>query len=355
MRKFKMILCFSVCLTALVCIFGMGNVVTDGLKSGLLLCSSVIIPSLFPFMTVCSFMEKSGLLNIGAGKWEWVTGRLFKLPGCTFLVRLLSFFAGYPVGARMVRSMHSSGAISLSEGKKMCLFCIGAGPAFLVIAVGCGMLYNKWAGWILAVTHLLSAIVTALLCGRFVESYRPTEQVSIKKQRMSLADALVESVAASTGALISVCAYTVLFSGVVAVIKASWGQWVGLALTAVTEVSNGCALAAVLQAPIPVFAAITGFGGISVMCQVMACAGVCRPKFTTMIAVRCVNAAISYIICSLLLRIFPVSEQVFSTFSVSIPKLSGATVGFPIAFLVFCTVFLFSTYQKSHKRLVDFF
>ena len=58
-----------VILTALVCLFlfTRPEICSEGVRSGILLAAETVVPSLFPFMTVASFLLRSGL-GEAAGK-----------------------------------------------------------------------------------------------------------------------------------------------------------------------------------------------------------------------------------------------------------------------------------------------
>ena len=103
----------------------------SGAKEGLMLCGSIIIPSLFPFTFCVMFINKSGILKF-LKPLNPITQFLFHLNYYEFSLFLLSLIGGYPLGAKL---LNQSG-INDKKAKIMINYCINAGPAFVVLAVG---------------------------------------------------------------------------------------------------------------------------------------------------------------------------------------------------------------------------
>lgn len=82
---------------------------------------------------------------------------LFALPGSAGAAACMSFVAGYPVGAGMTAALFSEGRISQSDAQRMTLFCVNAGPAFVIGGVGAGMLGSVRAG-VIILCHLPSRV-----------------------------------------------------------------------------------------------------------------------------------------------------------------------------------------------------
>ena len=109
---------------------------TQGAYEGLLFCAQILIPSLFPFMVLSSFVVNCGISGILSRFLAPVTKSFFRLPGSAGVTILLSMFGGYPVGARGIRTLLDRGLITREEGARMLCFAVGAGPAFVIFAVG---------------------------------------------------------------------------------------------------------------------------------------------------------------------------------------------------------------------------
>ncbi|MBR7092879.1 MAG: hypothetical protein IKI50_06850 [Clostridia bacterium] len=133
-----------------------------GVSRGLSLCAAVLIPSLFPFLILSGFFVRSGLCAALARPLRPVTMALFGLPGCCAPAILLAFVGGYPTGAAAVGELYKQGLINEAQARRMLRFCVCAGPAFLVGAVGADMLGSPRYGWLLYAAHAAAALLIGI-------------------------------------------------------------------------------------------------------------------------------------------------------------------------------------------------
>ena len=120
--------------------------------------------------------------------------------------------SGYPMGAKIVGDLRRSSEISVGEAKRLMSFCSTSGPAFLIGAVGTGMLGSGFLGGIIAAAHYLGAAVngmvyTAVLgkeCG-FAGSIRIEEEKGMQ-------ESLTEAMLSAFKSLGIILAYIVLFT-----------------------------------------------------------------------------------------------------------------------------------------------
>lgn len=144
-------------LSAAALIVAMPSVSAAGVKKGLLICASSAVPSLYPFCVLSAFFVCSGLCGYLGKFLEKPVRVLFALPGSAGAAACMSFVAGYPVGAGMTAALFSDGRISQSDAQRMTLFCVNAGPAFVIGGVGVGMLGSVRAGVIIFVSLTLAS------------------------------------------------------------------------------------------------------------------------------------------------------------------------------------------------------
>ena len=111
----------------------------DGARRGIGYCLNLLIPSLFPFMVLSSFITRSGISSV-LGKIFSPFAKLFHMPSEAGLPLFLSFIAGYPVGASTASRLHSDGVLDKDDAFRMMCFAVCGGPAFIIKAVGQGML-----------------------------------------------------------------------------------------------------------------------------------------------------------------------------------------------------------------------
>lgn len=70
--------------------------VSGGVSRGLSICSTVIIPSLFPFLVLAGFLVRSGVGAALGRRLERPVRFLFGLPGCCASAILIGMIGGYP-------------------------------------------------------------------------------------------------------------------------------------------------------------------------------------------------------------------------------------------------------------------
>lgn len=154
-------------LSAAALIVAMPSVSAAGVKKGLLICASSAVPSLYPFCVLSAFFVRSGLCGYLGKFLEKPVRVLFALPGSAGAAACMSFVAGYPVGAGMTAALFSDGRISQSDAQRMTLFCVNAGPAFVIGGVGAGMLGSVRAGVVIFVSLTLAGLALGVLT-RFI-------------------------------------------------------------------------------------------------------------------------------------------------------------------------------------------
>ena len=184
----------------------------QGARISLERCGATLIPSLFPFLVLCGFAVRCGFAERCGRILAPVTRVLFNLPGCTAAVILTALVGGFPVGARGIRQLLDRGAITKEEAARMTCFCVGAGPGFVVAAVGEGIFRSTALGLILLSAQVLAALLRGIATG-FLS--RRKGMVSGKKKIQTepepAGQALVASVADGAQAMLSLCAFVVLF------------------------------------------------------------------------------------------------------------------------------------------------
>ncbi|MGN1443987.1 MAG: hypothetical protein ACI4XE_09085, partial [Acutalibacteraceae bacterium] len=134
-----------------------------GVRDGLALCFKTVIPALFPFMVISSFLVQSNITAKLDRLLSRLTFFLFRQPSCTGSVIFLSLISGFPVGAELVRQLYENKKISKSQGQRLLLFCVNPGPAFVISCVGAGMLGSQMIGIIIFVSAALSSVILGFL------------------------------------------------------------------------------------------------------------------------------------------------------------------------------------------------
>lgn len=329
------------------CLFSMPEVCTNGVKEGILVCGSTVIPSLFPFMAVSGFLLQSGLTKLGARTLTPLTRRLFRLPGECAGVIFMSLVGGFPIGAKMAAQLIEQKRITQNQAMRMCLFCIGAGPAFVISAVGYSVFKSTRAGVLLYASTCLAALLFGMLVSAFDDG-TPIE--APKKQIFAVnspATALTEAVSGAIHATLNICAWVLLFSCISACIEhASLPEQVKLLFHCILEVTDGVNAAAG-RLPLPAVAAILSFAGLSVHCQLLKDLQICGVKFAHFLASRGICAALSAVICAGLLKLFPCEISVFASSSPLVPAAYSVSIPSFIALMVMSLLLILEVESKK--------
>lgn len=283
-----------------------------GVSRGLQSCGEVIIPSLFGF-TAAAGLLGCGELPVGISKAVSPAMRkAFGLSGECLPALLLGMLGGYPTGAAAARTLLNSGKISQGEARRLTSFCLSPGIGFCINAVGASMLGSRRSGALI----LASVCIAMLPIGVISKYISKAEPPPVRRpaKPLSLPNAAVGSITACAEAMLSICAFVSLFSGLASVAARFIPS--GRILTAVmllSEVTSGC-LASAGRLPLPLLCAECAFGGLCVHMQVFAVSGEADPPKGIFFIFRIIHAALSSAICAVLLRFFPVTQQTFAAY-----------------------------------------
>ena len=155
---------FVVCLLfLLVVMVAYPEICSESFLDGLILFSSAVLPSLFPFLFITKMLTDFGLAQKIANFAKKPFKIVFGANPQSFYVLLMSLLCGYPVGAKIVSDMACNGQITKQEAEEMLPFCSSSGPLFVIGTVGFGMFGNKKFGIKLFLIHVLSVFAVAFI------------------------------------------------------------------------------------------------------------------------------------------------------------------------------------------------
>lgn len=233
-----------------------------GASAGISLCIKTVIPSLFPFLFLCSVLmsalwgETFSLLK--------PIGHAMGIPQGGESILISAVLGGYPTGAQTIALAYRENKLARSDAIRLLSFCSNAGPAFLF-----GMLplqfTNMTTVFVLWIIQILSILVTALIC------YCPAARVvHFSQTAVSVSDSLVKTV--KTMSLI--CGWVILFQIFIQFIR-QWFLWyfpktLQVIITGLFELSSGCCMLTDIES-IPlrflICTVFLSFGGICVTLQ----------------------------------------------------------------------------------------
>lgn len=329
------------------------HAVASGISRGLSICSSVLIPALFPFLVLSGVMVRSGIVESIGNRLEPVTRFLFGLPGCCAVGILVAFLGGYPAGAAAIGDLVRCGQLKTQDARRMLRFCVNGGPAFLVSAVGVGLMNSADFGWLLLAAHWGSSLLMGVLGAKRKQI---SSTVCRKTPTTPLSVAFVEAVTSACSAMLTMCGFVLVFATVLALGDVLLQNSVITTVVAcLSEVNCGCLAVIDFPSLAPFLLGCTvGFGGLCVHCQVTAQlhgTGVMSPAFFLS---RAAHALLTGLLTVLLLRVFPLSLSVGSSLTAPLTvRASYGTATVSVALLVLCGVWMLLLTKKSTVDIMD--
>lgn len=316
--RFRGIVLTAVLFVLAVIILVCSGAAAEGVRRGLEYTARLLIPSLFPFMVLSSFMMRTGASEVFGRLLSPVTRHLFHLPEEASAAIVLSFIGGFPVGAKCVRLLADEKLLSDRQAEQMMLFCICSGPAFLITGIGTLLLGNPEAGVILYVSQLLSGLVLGIIAGRLSPqpSYTHSRPHALKKASCRVGDAFLLACTDGASSILQLTALVLCFSVWLSVadqlglpsLTAQFLQFLGVeaptakaAFSILFEVTTACRRICDSGCPLWVLSFAVGLGGLCVHFQIFSMLGNIRLSRPKVLAFRLINACFSaflvYVFC----------------------------------------------------------
>ena len=234
----------------------------SGAASGIDLCMKTILPSLFPFLFLCTVItdilwdSQNTLIKLIGAK----TG---VPPGAESLL-IAASLGGYPAGAQAVATAYAGGKLTRQDAEHLLTFCNNAGPAFLFGIVS-AQFDKRSMVWALFAIHILAALWTgALFAGR------KCSPIQLKVKHNTIPEILSRSV--KTMAVI--CGWIILFR-ILTEYLSCWlfrflPEALQVILSGTLELSNGCCNLVMIENVSARFLAcscLLSFGGLCITMQ----------------------------------------------------------------------------------------
>lgn len=290
-------------------------------ENGLLLWFNKVIPSLLPFMILTNILV---LLEfpLVLGKLLQGVGRIFKLSGVSLFPLITGMISGYPIGVKNTVDLYKKGLLSKNEAHRLFTFVNNSGPLFILGTVGVGMLNSEKMGYLLMLTHYMSALIIMIVTGTFVEN-EPIKAKATLKKEFSLGKIMGEGVMTSLNTILLIGGYIILFSVINAILiktkiiaplssalinlGLSSRQAVGMSL-GIFEITNGCSIlsANINKVTFPLCAFLISWGGFSIHAQAVSIIGETDLCVKPYILGKLFQGVISFIISFFLIKILKI-------------------------------------------------
>lgn len=263
------------------------GVAAQGVRDGIELCLTSVIPALFPFFAASQLLVSLGAAEVLGRAAGPLFGRLFGMGGAGASAFLLGLTGGYPVGAKTAESLVRQGLLSPEEGALLLTFCNNAGPAFILGIAGSGVFQSARAGMWLYLIHAAAATAVGLVfC--FIRKCIMQQNTSCfihvpgtscnfpaaggGRLSSSPAAAFIGAVRSGVTAMAGVCGFVIFFLVLLRLAESFFGPLPPMAVGFV-ELTNGILRLTADRTGFISAAAALGWGGLSVHCQTAAVLG----------------------------------------------------------------------------------
>lgn len=310
--------------------------------NGLLICGNVIIPSMFPFMVISLIIAKSDILyNIPFPK-KYIK---YKLP---IFIFILSSIGGYPIGAKIICNEFTSGKLTEKCSESLLLSCINAGPSFVILTVGCGILNSQKAGILLYISHILSSAIIFLITHKNVKS----NNYDKFENSQTVSEIFVNSVYDASFGTVNICGYLLISSAILSLVTTE-NTIIKLIFKSTLEIGN-----AILSTEnIYILSAILGFGSFSVIFQIINISKPFSPKISKIILFKLLHSLMSVCFTYILLKLFPIKTQTISnTGNLNIYYTNNSAIlGVMLLFTTIAFIYSLSIKKYCGKIKIDIF
>lgn len=289
---------------------------------GMVLFATNVAPALFPFFFFTKLLTSLGGADYLGKALRKPVSALYRAPGSSGYVYVMSVLSGYPVGSRLIADLYDNGCLTTADARKISTFTSTSGPLFIVGTVGTLMLHNPKCGYYIMLCHFVGALVNGLF-------YRGKRSESLPAQiRAETTDNILSSsITNSIWSVLIVGGYIAVFSMVVDVLDdlgviGALAEPLAFALEAcnqppelargivmcLIEITRGCQTIAACGAPLryaaPFVAAMLSFGGLSILFQSMTFLSHCKVKVSFFLISKLTQAAVTFWITYALCPIF---------------------------------------------------
>lgn len=164
---------------------------------GILVFGKNILPALFPFIFFTKLLTSTGYVEHISNHLSPITKKLYNAPAISAYVFLMSILSGYPLGAKITADLYEKGEISREEAHRICSFTSNSGPMFIIGTVGVGMMANAKIGYIILISHIISALLNGTIYKKYTPKYveltlpAPSQN---KKKDLTLSECMENSI-----------------------------------------------------------------------------------------------------------------------------------------------------------------
>lgn len=250
--------------------------ISTAVHESVMRCLNLLIPSLFAFMALSSMLLSCGGAELLSLPLRPVGRYIFHMPDKLLSVFIISMFAGYPVGIRMLSELLDRDEIDSHTAERAAVFCYCGGPSFYSSVVGMSVFGDKRVGILIFLSVLIPDLILAFLMCRTSELHCSSGQFSENRDSV-----LISGITSAGRSMAAICMTVVFFSAMLALLDgcgafAAIKDIFGFSDNTMTIISSFIEITALTDLKgasfrlLPAVCASCSFGGICIIIQLFA-------------------------------------------------------------------------------------
>ncbi len=289
---------------------------------------SNILPSLFPFIFFTEFILNTNIIELISKYFGKFINLVFKLNKESTPAFLIGFLCGYPMGAKTVATLYETGKITRKEAEKLLTFVNNCNPVFIISTIGYSIFNNIHIGYVLLISHILSALIIAIFNTRvnipliihknynnlnsFNEKYTVNKE---KKDNITLFNTIKKCLFNSLKTLSLIFGFIVIFNLIFSIFKTIFislnvNTNIIAFLSGIFEVTQGAKNVANLIIPedfkICLISFLLGFSGLCIIFQIYSTISEHKFSFKSLVFSKLLQGIISSIITYIMLQFYTI-------------------------------------------------
>lgn len=273
------------------------------------LCANMLIPSIFPLTVASEILTSSGAIERITKRISAPISKFFGVSRAASVPYLLGVFGGYTSSCKSAVILYQEGRITKGDCESVIALSNMPSIAFLTGFVGAGIFQSSKIGWALWIITVLSTVILGII-NKFLFKNDTTYQITAcqKASPKRFSKTVVEAIAHSAQAMLTICACVVFFSVLSAVMRICISSFpIGddfknfvLGMLEITNGISNCASIEGITLRASVCSFLIGWSGLCVHFQVISlCDGV-NVSYRKYFILKVIQG----IICMLLTRLF---------------------------------------------------
>ena len=283
-------LLFTICLI----IFSKSNI--QAVRNSLNIWFNNVIPSLFPFFIATELLNHTNIPKVFGNMFNKIMRPIFNFPGIGAYALIMGIISGYPVGAKIVTNFRNQNLCTKEEAERLITFTNNSGPLFILGTVGISLFFDYSIGLLLLFTHILACISVGIIFRFWKSKEKEKRNTYITNNNItfnSLGEILSKSIISAINSVILIGGFIVLFGIVLSILQKTYilnflkipfipifnllnikTEFIIPILTGILELTNGVTTVSSITSQNLatndiISAFLLGFGGISIMLQVL--------------------------------------------------------------------------------------